>query len=120
SIRSVLSSSPPGAPRSSVTALSIPRPAYIAAHRPAGPAPTMITSYSLISTSLIFRPPFQSWGISLPGQGAHQVRAKAHRLELDVGPLRARQLPHRRRPDLDQAVPVAASPVQQGRAGLDQ
>src|SRR5579884_1993436 len=31
---SVLSSSPPGAPRSMVRALSIPRPAYSAAHRP--------------------------------------------------------------------------------------
>ncbi len=34
----------PGNPRSSTTALSIERPAYIPAHMPAGPAPTMTTS----------------------------------------------------------------------------
>src|SRR2546427_702428 len=45
-----------------VTALSMPRPAYIAAHSPAGPAPTMITSYPLVTLWRI-RAEFQSRGI---------------------------------------------------------
>src|SRR5688572_32892730 len=45
---SVLSSSPPGTPRSSSTAGTMPRPAYIAAQRPAGPPPMMISSKSVM------------------------------------------------------------------------
>src|SRR5919109_3313068 len=45
---SVLSSSPPGAPRSSTTARSIARPAYMPAVIPAGPAPMITTSYSCV------------------------------------------------------------------------
>src|SRR6266699_1227681 len=33
----------------------MPRPAYMAAHSPAGPAPTMITSYPVLVSSLIGR-----------------------------------------------------------------
>src|SRR5918999_1051520 len=45
---SVLSSSPPEAPRSSTTARSIARPAYMPAVIPAGPAPMITTSYSCV------------------------------------------------------------------------
>src|SRR5919109_1534415 len=45
---SVLSSSPPDAPRSSTTERSIARPAYMPAVIPAGPAPMITTSYSCV------------------------------------------------------------------------
>src|SRR5881396_892339 len=118
-MRAVLSSSPPGAPRSIVTALSMPRPAYIAAHSPAGPAPTMITSYPLVTLSRI-RAEFQSRGIPLSRQGARELRAKPLDLELDVRSERARQLLQRRPPDGCDPVPVAALQMQQRRRGLDQ
>src|SRR2546429_603198 len=44
-----LSSSPPGKPRSRTIAFNMARPAYIPAHIPAGPAPTITTSYSKVA-----------------------------------------------------------------------
>jgi hypothetical protein len=35
-------------PRSRTTAFSMPRPAYIAAQRPAGPAPMMMVSWVVV------------------------------------------------------------------------
>src|SRR6266508_3353297 len=102
-MRSVFRSSPPGGPRSSVTAFSMPRPAYNAAHSPAGPAPTMITSYPLVACSVI-RSEFQSRRISLPRQGARQLRATPLRLELDIRTPGAGELRLRRR-RLDQPLP---------------
>src|SRR5882724_10921167 len=107
-MRSVFRSSPPGAPRSMVRALSMPRPAYIAAHSPAGPAPTMITSYPCLALSVI-RPQLsvrntqlQSWRLGLAGQRSRQLLAKPNCFDFDIGPLRARQLVERR---LDQSLP---------------
>src|SRR5207245_10993646 len=94
---------PPRAPRPMVSLLGIPRPTYMAAHGPAGPAPTMITSYPLVVRS-VMRPPFQSRGLSLPRQCARQSRAKYRGFELDVGPLRARQLLERGGADRSHAV----------------
>src|SRR2546426_7797822 len=96
-MRSVLSSSPPGAPRSMVRALSIPRPAYMAAQSPAGPPPTMITSYALRFS--VIRHPFLRTGTKLQSrrvapttQRALQPAAQRHRFELDVRVLRAGEL----------------------------
>src|ERR1051325_4917006 len=118
-MRSVFRSSPPGAPRSIARVLSMPRPAYMAAHSPAGPAPTMITSYPLVALSVI-RPEFQSWGIPLPRQGARQLRAKVHGLELDVRPLRAGELLEGRPTDDIHAVTVAAFSMEQRGRRLNQ
>src|SRR6266498_4301232 len=97
----------------------MPRPAYNAAHSPAGPAPTMITSYPLVACSVI-RSEFQSRRISLPRQGARQLHAKPLRLELDIRPPRPGELRLRRRADHLDAVPVAALEVQQRGRRLDQ
>src|SRR3990170_1368614 len=102
-----------------VSAWSIPRPAYNAAHRPAGPAPTMMTSYSRFPFSGI-RSKFQSRGIALSRQGPRQLRAELNGFELYLGPLRPGQPLQRRRTHDDRAVPVAAGAVQQRRRGLDQ
>src|ERR1051325_9677818 len=118
-MRSVFRSSPPGAPRSIAKVLSMPRPAYMAAHSPAGPAPTMITSYPLVALSVI-RPEFQSRGIPLPRQGARQLRAKVHGLELDVRPLRAGELLEGRPTDDIHAVTVAAFSMEQRGRRLNQ
>src|SRR3990172_6035708 len=118
-MRSVLSSSPPGAPRSIVSALSMLRPAYMAAQSPAGPAPTMITSNPLPAFCLI-RAKLQSRGGSLPRQGPRELRAKVDKLELDVRPLRPAELLQRGRADDAHTVPVAAPQVQQGGRCLDQ
>src|SRR5437867_12837409 len=97
-MRSVLRSSPPGAPRSIVSALSMPRPAYIAAHSPAGPAPTMITSYRCLALSVIGpqfsgrNTPLQSRRLGVAGERSRQPFAKPNRFDLDIGALRARQL----------------------------
>src|SRR3989442_14143238 len=96
-----------------VTALSMPRPAYIAAHSPAGPAPTMITSYPLVTLWRI-RAEFQSRGIPLSRQGARQLRAKPLDLELDVRSRRARPPLPPSRPDGRNALPGAPPPTQQG------
>src|SRR5216117_2077405 len=101
-----------------VRALSIPRPAYSAAHRPAGPAPMMMT-YSCCLCSAI-RSEFQSRGITLPRQGPRQLRAEMNRLELHVAELRPGELLERRRAHHHGAVPVAAFAVQQRRGGLNQ
>src|SRR2546430_3836331 len=84
--RSVFKSSPPGAPRSIVRALSMPRPAYIAAHSPAGPAPTMITSYGCLTLSLIGpqffvrNPQLQSRRLGIAGEPPPPPPARTHRL----------------------------------------
>src|SRR6266550_9520971 len=111
-MRSVFKSSPPGAPRSMVRALSMPRPAYIAAHSPAGPAPTMITSYPCLGLSVI-RPQLsvrttqlQPRRLGIAGERSGQLLAKPHRLDFDIGPLRALQLLERRPAHHRHAMPV--------------
>src|SRR5262245_27858328 len=99
--------------------LSMPRPTYIAAHNPAGPAPTTITSYPLITLSGI-RSKFQSRGIPFPRQGPRQPRAEGDGFEFHVRPRRAGELLERAAShDLD-AVGVAARAVQQRGGGLDE
>src|SRR3989442_2016466 len=120
-MRSVLSSSPPGAPRSIVSDLSMPRPAYIAAHRPAGPAPTMITSYPLEALSVIKSSvpssvrstQLQSRRLGVAGERLLEPLAKPHRLDLHISPLRARQLLQRRPAYPRDALAVAPPPMHQ-------
>src|SRR2546426_4424715 len=92
----------------------MPRPAYIAAHSPAGPAPTMITSYPSLAVSFIgpqfsVRPPqLQPRRFGIAGKRSLELRTKPNRFDLDIGSLPARQLferapAHRRHP---MAVPV--------------
>src|SRR6266550_6442747 len=92
-----------------VRALSMPRPAYIAAHSPAGPAPTMITSYPSLAVSFIgpqfsVRPPqLQPRRFGIAGKRSLELRTKPNRFDLDIGSLPARQLferapAHRRHP----------------------
>src|ERR1700694_3404650 len=102
-----------------VRALSIPRPAYSAAHSPAGPAPTMMTSYSRVPFSDMCSE-FQSRGIALPPQGPRQLRAELNCLKLDIGLLRAGELVEGRRSDDHRAVAVAARPMQECGGGLNQ
>src|SRR2546430_8979403 len=90
-----------------VRALSMPRPAYRAAHSPAGPAPTMMTSYSRLARSVIGSE-FQAWGIALSRKGARELRAKVHGIELDFGTLRPGQLRECRRSNHDGAMAVPA------------
>src|SRR5947208_5007599 len=123
---SVFRSSPPGAPRSIVRALSMPRPAYIAAHSPAGPAPTMTTSYPCLALSLI-RPRFsiaktqlQARRLSIVGDRSRQLLAKANRFDFDVWPLRARQFLERRPAHHRDAMTVPPPPVEQRGRRLDQ
>ncbi len=63
---------------------------------------------------------FQSWGITLPRQGARQLRAKCYGFELNRGMLRTGQLLKRRCSNHDGAVTVPASAVQQRGGGLNQ
>src|SRR5213596_2266363 len=76
----------------------MPRPAYIAAHRPAGPAPTMITSYPSLAVSFIGpqfsvrRPQLQPRRLGIAGKRSLELRAKPNRFDLDIGSLPARQL----------------------------
>src|SRR6266516_482989 len=87
----------------------MPRPAYIAAHSPAGPAPTMITSYPSLAVSFIGPqfsvrpPPLQARRLGSAGKRSLELRAKPNRFDLDIGSLPARQLfertpAHRRHP----------------------
>src|SRR5437870_7490398 len=87
----------------------MPRPAYIAAHSPAGPAPTMITSYPSLAVSFIgpqfsVRPPqLQPRRFGIAGKRSLELRTKPNRFDLDIGSLPARQLferapAHRRHP----------------------
>src|SRR2546427_6561575 len=124
-MRSVFSSSPPGAPRSMVRALSMPRPAYMAAQSPAGPPPTMITSYELRFS--VIRHPFlrtgtklQSRRVALTTQRALQPAPKRHRFELDVRLLRAGELLKRAGAHRHDPVAVPPPPVQQRGGRLDQ
>src|SRR2546425_902346 len=104
----------------------MPRPAYMAAHSPAGPAPTMITSYPSLAVSLIapqfpVRPPqLQPRRFGITGKRSLELRAKPNRFDLDIGSLPARQLferppAHRRHP---MAVPALL--MEQRRRCLDQ
>src|SRR4029077_1699832 len=109
-----------------VSPLSMPRPTYMAAHRPAGPAPTMITSY-LSFTLCVIRRPFsvsaaelQSRGIALTRQRALECLAEIHRLELDVRSLLARELVERGVPEDQDPMLVASLLVQQCGRALDQ
>src|SRR5882672_8341521 len=125
-MRSVFRSSRPGAPRSIVRALSMPRPAYIAAHSPAGPAPTMITSYPCLVWSFIRpqvsvgHPQLQSWRRTITGERSRQLLAKPHGFDFDIGMLRTRQLLECRPAHHHDAVPVPPLPMEQRRRGLDQ
>src|SRR2546425_13379588 len=100
-----------------VRALSMPRPAYRAAHSPAGPAPTMMTSYSRLASSVIGSE-FQARGIALSRKGARELRAKVHGIELDFGTLRPGQLRECRRSNHDGAMAGSPCPVQPRRRGL--
>src|SRR5881396_1667519 len=125
-MRSVFKSSPPGAPRSIVSALSIPRPAYMAAHSPAGPAPTMITSYSVLVWSAIGHPFSVGVAQLQPGRiGGSRERSgeplpEPNCFELDIGPLGARQLLERRPADDRDAMPIPPPLVEQRGCPLDQ
>src|SRR5882672_6029205 len=66
------------------------------------------------------RPEFQSWGVTLPPQGARQVRAKFHRFKLDLGSLRTGELPECRCNNHHCAMSVPADPVQERRGGLNE
>src|SRR5437867_11837813 len=72
------------------------------------------------ATRLAMCSEFQSWGITLPRQGARQVRAKLYGFELDVGSLRTGQRLERRCSNHDRAVTVPAGSVQQRGGGLNQ
>src|SRR6266540_4286407 len=102
-----------------VRALSMPRPAYSAAHNPAGPAPTIMTSYSRVSCSAI-RSEFQSWGVAFPSQGPRQLRAEMNGLELHFGRLRPGEPLEGGRAHHHGAVAVAAFAVQQRGGRLNQ
>src|SRR3989449_9728518 len=125
-MRSVFKSSPPGAPRSIVRALSMPRPAYIAAHSPAGPAPTMITSYPCLALSVIRPHPsvgntqLQSWRLGIAGECSRQLLAKPHRFDFDIGPLRTRQVLERRPAHHRHAMPIPPLLMEQRSRRLDQ
>src|ERR1041385_1773685 len=104
----------------------MPRPAYMAAHSPAGAAPTMITSYPSLAGSLSrphspARPPqLQPRRLGITGKRSLELRVKPNRFDLDIGSLRARQLfecppTHRRHP---MAVPALL--MKQRRRCLDQ
>src|SRR5438876_10918175 len=90
----------------------MPRPAYIAAHSPAGPAPTMITSYGCLTLSLIGpqffvrNPQLQSRRLGIAGERSRQLLAKPNRLDLDIAPLRALPLLERRPAHPRPALPV--------------
>src|SRR4029077_5568406 len=125
-MRSGFKSSPPGAPRSMVRARSMPRPAYIAAHSPAGPAPTMITSYPCLVWSFI-RPQLsvgdsqlQSWRHGITGERSRQLLAKPYGFDFDIGALRTRQLLECRPAHHYDAMPVAPLPMAESGRGLDQ
>src|SRR2546426_2607233 len=125
-MRSVFKSSPPGAPRSIVRALSMPRPPYFAAHSRAGPAPTMITSYPRLALSVIRPHPsvgntqLQSWRLGIAGECSRQLLAKPHRFDFDIGPLRTRQVLERRPAHHRNAMPIPPLLMEQRSRRLDQ
>src|SRR6266480_146469 len=125
-MRSVFKSSPPGAPRSMVRALSMPRPAYIAAHSPAGPAPTMITSYPCLALSVI-RPQLsvrttqlQARWLGIAGERPRQLLAKSNGLDFDIGPLWALQLLEGRSTHHRHTMPIPPLLMEQRGRRLDQ
>src|SRR2546426_7298572 len=125
-MRSVFKSSPPGAPRWLVRAWSPPRPAYMAAPAPAGPAPTMITSSSVLVSSAISHPfsvrvaQLQPGRLGSSGERSREPLAKPNRFDLDVRPLRARPLLERRPADDRDAMPIPPPPVGQRGCPPDQ
>src|SRR5207245_5725312 len=104
----------------------MPRPAYIAAHSPAGPAPTMITSYPLVTVSVIGLPfsitraELEPRWIGVRRERPRELLLESYRLELDIRPLGAGQLRERRPSDDLDAMSIAAALVQQRCRGLDQ
>src|SRR2546429_5769250 len=96
----------------------MPRPAYIAAHSPAGPAPTMITSYGCLTLSLIGpqffvrNPQLQSRRLGIAGERPRPLLPEPNRLDLDIRPPRGppplarRPAPHR--PPLPVSPPLLA------------
>src|SRR3989441_9324409 len=106
-----------------VRALSIPRPAYIAAHSPAGPAPTMITSYPCLVWSFIHPqlsvgdPQLQSWRPGITGERSRQLLAKTHGFDFDIGALRAPPLLQGRPPHHPGPLPVPPPPMGQRPPG---
>src|SRR2546425_320663 len=97
----------------------MPRPAYIAAHSPAGPAPTMITSYPLVTVSVIGLPfsltraELEPRWIDVRRERPRELLLESYRLELDIRPLGAGQLRERRPSDDLDAMSIAAALVQQ-------
>src|SRR6266513_1603936 len=109
-----------------VTALSMPRPAYIAAHSPAGPAPTMITSYPCLALSII-RPQLsvrttqlQARRLGLAGERPRQLLAKSNGLDFDIGPLWALQLLEGRSTHHRHTMPIPPLLMEQRGRRLDQ
>src|SRR2546425_12119900 len=82
----------------------MPRPAYIAAHSPAGPAPTMITSYGCLTLSLIGpqfsvrNPQLQSRRLGIAGERPRPPPAEPKRPPLHTGPPRGPHPPQARPP----------------------
>src|SRR6266550_3685767 len=109
-----------------VRALSMPRPAYIAAHSPAGPAPTMITSYPCLALSVI-RPQLsvrttqlQARRLGIAGERPRQLLAKSNGLDFDIGPLWALQLLEGRSTHHRHTMPIPPLLMEQRGRRLDQ
>ena len=66
------------------------------------------------------RPEFQSRRIALPRQSARELRAELHRVELDLGPLRAGQLFQGRRSNDDGTMAVPARLMEQRGGRLNE
>src|SRR2546428_11433974 len=70
----------------------MPRPAYIAAHSPAGPAPTMITSYGCLTLSLIGpqfsvrNPQLQSRRLGIAGERPPPLLPETNPLAFHIRP----------------------------------
>src|SRR2546430_2711934 len=104
----------------------MPRPAYIAAHSPAGPAPTMITSYPCLALSVI-RPQFsvrttqlQARRLGIAGERPHQLLAKPNGLHFDIGPLWTLQLLEGRSTHHRHTMPIPPLLMEQRGRRLDQ
>src|SRR5439155_23830271 len=82
--------------------------------RPRPPRPRRVRS------DLPYVPECLSRRVTLPRQGARELRAKLYGFEVEVGMLRSCQLLERRRSNDDGAVAVPAPPVQQCGGRLNQ
>src|SRR2546422_7398801 len=104
----------------------MPRPAYVAAHSPGGPAPTMITSYPSLAVSFIgpqfsVRPPqLQPRSLGIAGKRTLELRAKPNRFDLDIGSLPTRQLFERAPAHRRHAMAVPVLLMEQRGRRLDQ